>query len=70
MYPGQRIQAIGSPRKSAPSGCEAPRESARESQRALVVAAYAGMIRVKWDGDSKEEAGWRRAEDFAVFPSS
>ena len=70
MYPGQRIQAIGSPRESAPSGCEAPRESAGESQRALVVAGYAGMIRVKWDGDFEEEAGWRRAEDFVLISHS
>jgi hypothetical protein len=68
MYKGQKVQAIGAPRKSAPSGCEASREQERNSQMATVVDAYANMIRVRWDGDAAEEDGWRRKEDFSLTP--
>ena len=66
MYSGQKVQAVGSPRETAPSGCEAPREAARANQTAVVVQAYADMIRVKWDGETTAEDGWRRRDDFSL----
>jgi hypothetical protein len=70
MYIGSKIQAIGAPRKTAPSGCEASREPARYSQKATVIGAYGNFIRVKWDNDNIEEDGWRRQEDFILTDDS
>lgn len=67
LYLGDRVQAWRAPRAQAPTGVEARREPSFEGRLADVVDVYGSSLRVRWLGDSQDEHGWRRIEDFRLI---
>lgn len=70
FYSGDKVIAKDFPRLCAPSDCEPARDLLHWRDEAVIVDAYAKMIRVKWVSTGEVENGWRRSEDFDLLPEN